>query len=118
VNEADRYVKAWGDRRARVLMIVMLASGACLSLFVWHRPWIAGPCLLGTAVGVYGYFQFRCPRCRERYMSFSRQEIRPDRAFCQNCGLPKNALPQAESETSVTSRFSATGPPPPPSAPR
>ncbi|MBP6768614.1 MAG: hypothetical protein KA171_12620 [Reyranella sp.] len=104
MNEADRYVKAWGDRRARVLMIVVLASGACLSLFVWHRPWVAALCLLGAALGIYGYFQFRCPRCRERFMSFSRQEIRPDGACCQNCGLQKNALPPAESATGATRR--------------
>lgn len=99
MNEAGRYVKAWGDRRARVFMIVVLASGACLGLFVWHRPWAAGVCFVGAALGTFGYFQFRCPRCRERFMSFSRREIRLDRARCQNCGLPKNALPRTESAT-------------------
>jgi len=112
MNEADRYVKAWGDRRARVLMIVALTSGACLSLFVWHRPWGAGLCFLGAALGTYGYFEFRCPRCCERFMSFSRREIRFDRASCQTCGLPKNALPQAESATSATPAVVITRNPP------
>lgn len=96
MTEADRYVKAWGDRRARVLMIAVLALAACLCLFVWHRPWIGWLCFLGAALGIYGYFEFRCPRCRERFMSLSRRGMRLDRADCQACGLPKNGLPRTE----------------------
>jgi phage FluMu protein Com len=93
VSDRARYVRAWGDRRARVLMIAVLLAAACASLFIWQRPWIAGLCLLGAAIGTYGYFQFRCPRCRERFMSFSRDAVRFDRTSCQSCGLPKNASP-------------------------
>lgn len=101
MTEADHYVKAWGDRRARVLMIAVLLAGACGSLFIWHRPWIAGLCLLGAAIGTYGYFKFRCPRCRERFMLFSRHAIRFDRVSCRSCGLPENAVPSQRVATGV-----------------
>lgn len=99
MNEVDRYIKAWGDRRAGVLMIAVLFVGACASLVVWHRPWIAGLSLLGAAIGTYGYFEFHCPRCQERFMSCFGSGMRLDRARCQTCGLPKNAVPQIEAVT-------------------
>lgn len=95
MTEATRYRQAWGDRRARVFMLLAMLTGLGASLRPWPNPWIAGACFAGALIGAYGYYQFRCPRCHERFLPFPRGE----RAFwwrqrCQNCGLEKNAIPE------------------------
>lgn len=85
--ESDRYVKAWGDRRARLFMLGVMIAGFCVSLGIWPNPWIAGACFVGAMIGAYGYFEFRCPRCHERFLKLWQRHA------CQSCGLEKNAVP-------------------------
>lgn len=91
MSESDRYIKAWGDRRARLFMLAAMIVGFCLC--VPSSPWIAGLCFAGAMIGAYGYYEFRCPRCRERFMAFPRDETGFRRKRCQHCGLEKNAVP-------------------------
>ena len=94
MSESDRYIKAWGDRRARLFMLWVMSVGFCVSLRIWPNPWIAGPCFVGAMIGAYGYYEFRCPRCRERFLP--PPDNRPKlwwRPSCQSCGLEKNAAP-------------------------
>ena len=95
MTEAIRYKQAWGDRRARVFMLWVMVLGFCVSLRPWPNALIAGACFTGALIGVYGYYQFRCPRCHERFLPSPRDQLalwwRPR---CQNCGLDKNALPE------------------------
>ena len=94
MSESDRYVKAWGDRRARIFMLWVMIAGFCVSLRFWPNPWIAGACFVGAMIGAYGYYEFRCPRCRERFLPFPRDELKLwGWHTCQNCGLEKNAIP-------------------------
>jgi hypothetical protein len=91
MSEADRYIKAWGDRRARLLMLAAMIAGFCLC--VRSSPWIAGLCFAGAMIGAYGYYEFRCPRCRERFMPFPLDRLGSHRGRCWNCGLEKNVVP-------------------------
>lgn len=93
MSETDRYIKAWGDRRARLFMVCAMIVGVCLFLRLWPNPWIAGLCFVGALIGAYGYYQFRCPRCHERFMQFPSKEIALGREKCRRCGLEKNAVP-------------------------
>jgi hypothetical protein len=88
VTEAARYKQAWGDRRARMFMLLAMIAGFGVSLRPWPNAWVAAACFAGALIGAYGYYQFRCPRCHERFLG-SWQHQR-----CQNCGLEKNALPE------------------------
>jgi hypothetical protein len=95
VTEATRYKQAWGDRRARVFMLLAMIIGFCVSLQPWPNALIAGACFVGALIGAYGYYQFRCPRCHERFLPFPRDEpVFRRRRRCQNCGLEKNATPE------------------------
>lgn len=94
MSESDRYVKAWGDRRARIFMLWAMIAGFCVSLRLWPNPWIAGACFVGAMIGAYGYYEFRCPRCRERFLPLPRDELKVwGWHTCQNCGLEKNTIP-------------------------
>ncbi len=95
MTEAARYKQAWQDRRARVFMLCAMIIGFCVSLRAWPSALIAGGCFVGALIAAYGYYEFRCPRCHERFLPFPRNEL----AFwwrqqCQNCGLEKNATPE------------------------
>jgi hypothetical protein len=93
VSESDRYIKAWGDRRARLFMLWVMIIGFCMSLRIWPNPWIAGACFVGAMIGAYGYYEFRCPRCRERFLPFPDNRLTVWwRRSCQSCGLEKNAV--------------------------
>jgi len=88
VTETTRYKQAWGDRRARVFMLLAMIVGFCVSLRFSPNAWVAAACFVGALIGAYGYVQFRCPRCHERFLALWRRQR------CQNCGLEKNALPE------------------------
>ena len=87
-SERDRYFKAWGDRRARLFMLAAMVAGFIASVALWTNTWLAAAFFAGATIGAYGWHQFRCPRCHQRFMSFPRGER------CQGCGLEKNALPE------------------------
>lgn len=86
-SERDRYVKAWGDRRARLFMLAAMIAGFVASVALWANAWLAAAFLAGAMIGAYGWHAFACPRCHGRFMSFPRSER------CRSCGLAKNALP-------------------------
>lgn len=86
-DERDRYVKAWGDRRARLFLLAAFVAGFGASVMLQTNPWIAAACAAGAMIGAYGYREFRCPRCHQRFLDMARRER------CRSCGLPKNALP-------------------------
>jgi predicted RNA-binding Zn-ribbon protein involved in translation (DUF1610 family) len=93
VTEAARYKQAWGDRRARIFMVWLMILGFAVSLLVWPNPWLAAGCFAGALIGAYGYYQFRCPRCGERFLPLPRDAR--ERSWgerCQHCELEKNAL--------------------------
>ena len=91
MSETDRYIKAWGDLRARLFLLSAMIVGFCLC--VRSSPWIAGLCFAGAMIGAYDHYEFRCPRCRERFLPFPRDQIGFNWSRCQNCGLQNNALP-------------------------
>ena len=75
-------------------MLWVMIAGLCVSLRFWPNPWIAGACFVGAMIGAYGYYEFRCRRCHQRFLAFPRDELRlwwGDK--CQSCGLKKNAAP-------------------------
>lgn len=86
-GERDRYFKAWGDRRARLLMLAAMVAGFVASV-AWDNAWLAAAFFVGAAIGAYGYREFRCPRCHRRFLDLARRER------CRSCGLEKNALPR------------------------
>jgi hypothetical protein len=86
-SERDRYVRAWGDRRARLFMLAAMVAGFAASVALWANAWLAGAFLAGALIGAYGYREFRCPRCHQRFLDLARRER------CRSCGLAKNALP-------------------------
>ena len=101
-GDADRYIKAWGDRRARLFMLGAMTIGFWVSLQFLANPWIAGLCFAGAMIGAYGYHQFRCPRCGERFWSWPEDGLNygglnhGDLSYgrrCRTCGLEKNAGP-------------------------
>ena len=91
-SEADRYIKAWGDRRARLFMLCVMVAGVWVSAQFLQSPWIAGVCFVGAMIGAYGYHEFRCPRCAERFWSYPDGGLNFGRR-CRSCGLAKNAVP-------------------------
>jgi hypothetical protein len=98
MSEVDRYIKAWGDRRARLFMLAAMIAGFCLGLR--SSLWIAGLCFAGAMIGAYGYYEFRCPRCRERFLPFLLDRVELHRGRCQNCGLEKNVVPPDDGSSS------------------
>jgi len=75
-------------------MVWVMIVGFGVSLRIWPTPWIAGACFVGALIGAYGYYEFRCPRCHQRFLPFPRDELKLwwcDK--CRNCGLEKNAAP-------------------------
>ncbi|MDB5488926.1 MAG: hypothetical protein JWQ58_2641 [Reyranella sp.] len=92
MSESDRYIKAWGDRRARLFMLGAMVAGFWVSVQFLQSPWIAGLCFVGAMIGAYGYHEFRCPRCGERFWSYPDGGLNFGRR-CRSCGLEKNAVP-------------------------
>lgn len=85
-SERDRYVKAWGDRRARLFMLAAMIAGFCASVALWANAWLAAAFFFaGATIGAWGWHEFPCPRCHRRF-SWKRER-------CQHCGLAKNAGP-------------------------
>lgn len=75
-------------------MLWAMIAGFCVSLRLWPNPWIAGACFVGAMIGAYGYYEFRCPRCHQRFLPFPRDELKVwGWHTCQNCGLEKNTIP-------------------------
>jgi len=94
VSERDRYFKGWGDRRARIFIVWAMIAGFGVRLKVWPNPWIAGACFVGAMIGACGYYEFRCPRCHQRFLPFLRDGLSLWwRRTCRSCGLEKNAVP-------------------------
>lgn len=75
-------------------MLWVMIAGFCVSLRLWPNPWIAGACFVGAMIGAYGYYEFCCPRCHQRFLPFPRDELKVwGWHTCQNCGLEKNTIP-------------------------
>lgn len=91
-SESDRYIKAWGDRRARLFMLCAMVVGFWVSIRFLQSLWIAAMCFVGAMIGAYGYHEFRCPRCGGRFWSYPDGGLNLGR-HCRNCGLAKNAVP-------------------------
>jgi ribosomal protein S27AE len=95
VTETDRYSKAWQDRRSRIFSILAVVVVLLASLRMWPDPLVIGGCLVGIAVAAYRFYDFRCPRCRERFLAFQKDGLSVlSRQRCQHCHLEKNTVPK------------------------
>jgi hypothetical protein len=95
VTETDRYSKAWQDRRSRVFSLLAVIVILLASLRLWPHPLLIGGCIAGAFVAAWRYYDFRCPRCGERFLSFQKDALGfLSRQRCHHCLLEKNTAPK------------------------
>ncbi len=56
-------------------MLCAMVAGVWVSAQFLQSPWIAAMCFVGAMIGAYGYREFRCPRCAERFPVLSRRRF-------------------------------------------
>jgi hypothetical protein len=91
--ENGPYTRSWDERRKRLFWLWASMIGFAVSLHIW--PPLAVVCGIGALYWAAKYYEFKCPRCRERFMPFPRGDLL--RLWwsqqCQCCGLRVNEIP-------------------------
>ena len=96
MTETDRYKQAWQDRRSRLFALVAMILVSLMSLRLWPGMMLVViGCFVGLLVAAYRFYQFACPRCRERFMASPKDDLKFwARDRCPHCDLEKGALPK------------------------
>ncbi len=94
MTETDRYRKAWQDRRSRIFSVLAMIVIVFASLKMWPSDLFVGGCILLSLVAAWRLFDFRCPRCGDRFMATLDGPNFWSRRHCQNCNLEKDTVPR------------------------
>lgn len=88
-------MKAWQDRRSRMFSVLAMIVILFASLKMWPTDLFVGGCVVGLLVAAWRLLDFRCPRCRERFLALP-NDIPTfwSRQRCQNCALEKDTAPK------------------------
>jgi hypothetical protein len=94
VNPTDRYMKAWQDRRSRIFSVLAMIVIVVAVLQMWPSDLLVYGCIAGGLLAIWRLYDFRCPRCGERFMTAADIPTFWSRRHCQSCTLERDTVPK------------------------
>lgn len=87
-------MKAWQDRRSRIFSVMAMIVIVIAVLKMWPTDLLVYGCIAGGFLAVWRLYDFRCPRCGERFMTAADLPMFWSRRACQSCNLEKDTVPK------------------------
>ena len=97
LDEQERYEQAWRARRWRIWAPLSALLILVLGLRETYDPLLRALCLAGMLAAIVWFYRFRCPRCGEVFVKWSRVfgQVHGRALRCQHCDLALNEIPGA-----------------------
>ncbi len=94
MTETDRYKQAWQDRRSRVFSVLAMIVIIFACLKMWPNDLLLAGSILGLLLAGWRLYDFRCPRCGDRFRGTLDWLNFWSHRHCQNCNLEKDTVPK------------------------
>ncbi len=95
LDEQERYEQAWRGRRVRLWVLIAILLGLALGVRETGDVFVGAACLAAMGAAIVWFYRFRCPRCGEMFVKWSRifSQVRGRTLRCQHCDLAVNEIP-------------------------